>query len=208
MNFIVEKLKAIIVEIRNFPIQSLSPSDDPDKATCYIHNFIDILKRLEVWISKINNDEIKDKMKKLFYEPESISELYTAYSEISAEIEYLEYAILNYPSKFSEKKEFSPKIIDELREHIIEDMKKESAHELPYISQGYGLEPGTEEEAFSSKKRYLSKRLLKITNEELIKLAFKLKGKYNNNKFDALVDEIYNIDSTSISTSFGFMSIS
>lgn len=202
MNFVIKKIKEIIIEVKKFPIQNLSPSDDPDKATCYIHNFMDIIKRLEVWISRINDDEIKNKMKKFYYDPANISELYTLYSEISAEIEYLEYALLNNPSKFSEKKEVSPRVIGELKGHIIENMKMESAYELPYISEGYGLECGTEKEAFSSKRLYLSKRLAKLTDEELIKLAFKLKGKYQNSQFDTLIDEIYNIDSTSISTSF------
>ncbi len=202
MNLLTEKLSNVITEIKEFPIQNLSPSDDADKKTVYIYNFVDIIKRLKVWVKRIQDDEIEIILNKLDFIPENISELYEFHSEVSANIEYLEYLIEYKPFKIIEKKDIPANIAQEIKNHICNDMAIESANVLPYICEGYGLKEGTILEAFESKKTYISRRISVLSNDELLKLALKIKGKYSNTEFDELLEKIYDNDSLEITTSF------
>ncbi|TPI67977.1 hypothetical protein FJ420_09250 [Mesorhizobium sp. B3-1-3] len=58
-----------------------------------------------------------------------------------------------------------------LRTAIVEAFYPVSANILADVCEGFGLAAGTREEAFSSKQRYVSKRLVALSREALMDLA-------------------------------------
>lgn len=71
-----------------------------------------------------------------------------------------------------------PFTIIDLRKAIIEAIAEEKAHYLPRLCVSLGLEPGTEQEAFSSKARYVEKRILSRNWDELVGFGQKILEKY------------------------------
>jgi hypothetical protein len=56
--------------------------------------------------------------------------------------------------------------------HLVADaLYPTSAYSLPAVCERYGLEPGTGDEAFSSKRRYVIKRLEKLSDEKVLHVA-------------------------------------
>ena len=52
----------------------------------------------------------------------------------------------------------------QLRHLVADTLYPTKAHNLPAVCERYGLEPGTGEEAFSSKTRYVMTRLEKLAS--------------------------------------------
>lgn len=70
--------------------------------------------------------------------------------------------------------------IVELREAIAEALAEEKAYNLPAICTALGLELGTEEEAYSSKRSYVRNRIITKNLSELVDLGEKLLERYPN----------------------------
>lgn len=70
--------------------------------------------------------------------------------------------------------------IVELREAIAEALAKEKSYDLPEVCLALGLESGTSEEAYSSKRCYVRARILTKSLSELIDLGEKLLERYPN----------------------------
>jgi very-short-patch-repair endonuclease len=79
--------------------------------------------------------------------------------------------------------------IVELREAIAEALAEEKAYNLPEICTALGLEPGTEEEAFSSKRSYVRKRIISKSLSDLVDLGEKLLERYPN--IEDLLNMVY-----------------
>uniref|UniRef100_A0A7C1P7F8 Abortive infection protein-like C-terminal domain-containing protein n=1 Tax=Agrobacterium albertimagni TaxID=147266 RepID=A0A7C1P7F8_9HYPH len=65
-----------------------------------------------------------------------------------------------------------------LRAAIVEALYPVSANILADVCEAFGLEPGTREQAFSIKQRFVSVRLLKLSPEEIIKVGQKVLDEY------------------------------
>jgi hypothetical protein len=59
----------------------------------------------------------------------------------------------------------------QLRPLIAAALYPTKAHILPSVCERYGLEPGTGEEAFSSKMSYVMRRLEKLSDEQVLIIA-------------------------------------
>ncbi|RUU35731.1 hypothetical protein EOC93_25830 [Mesorhizobium sp. M6A.T.Ce.TU.002.03.1.1] len=65
-----------------------------------------------------------------------------------------------------------------LRTAIVDALYPISANMLADVGEAVGLTPGTRDEAFSSKQRYVSKRLLKLSPENVLDIARKVHAEY------------------------------
>lgn len=61
------------------------------------------------------------------------------------------------------------------------------AYELPALGERLGLAPGTEQEAMSSKRAYMSSRLAALKESELIEVARELAKDFSHPELDALL---------------------
>lgn len=65
--------------------------------------------------------------------------------------------------------------LGEMKNIIIDTLYDYSAYELPNICSSIGLEDGTGEEAFKSKKRYVSARINSLNKEEIISVLHQMR---------------------------------
>ncbi|WP_263841986.1 endonuclease domain-containing protein [Salinibacter sp.] len=79
--------------------------------------------------------------------------------------------------------------IHDLREAICEALHAEKAYMLPQTCEELGLKPGTESEAFQSKKVYVRKRLGGKTKEELLDIADKVLELHSHKELNELLNE-------------------
>lgn len=65
-----------------------------------------------------------------------------------------------------------------LRAAIVEALYPISANILSDVCEAFGLEPGTRDQAFSSKQRYIATRLLKLSREQVLAVAERVLDEY------------------------------
>ncbi|GAB1584074.1 hypothetical protein [Phyllobacterium phragmitis] len=65
-----------------------------------------------------------------------------------------------------------------LRTAVVEALYPISANILADVCEALGLEPGTREQAFSSKQRYVATRLLKLSREQMLEVARRVLEEY------------------------------
>ncbi len=78
----------------------------------------------------------------------------------------------------------------QLRHLVANTLYPTKAHYLPSVCERYGLEPGTNDEAFSSKTRYVMKRLEKLSDEEVFHIAKKVVADFPDDKLQAAIELI------------------
>jgi len=66
-----------------------------------------------------------------------------------------------------------------LRAAIVDALYRVSANLLADVAEAVGLAPGTRDEAFSSKQLYVSKRLAKLTREDILAVAGRVLEEYH-----------------------------
>lgn len=69
-------------------------------------------------------------------------------------------------------------VVAALRTAIVEALYPVSANLLADVGEAVGLAPGTRDEAFSSKQRYVSRRLVKLAREEVLRVAQRVLDEY------------------------------
>ena len=69
------------------------------------------------------------------------------------------------------------KNISEIKSDIVEALYHYSAYELPSVCESIGLESGTTQDAFSSKRRYVSERLHSYDNKSILVIIKNMKEK-------------------------------
>lgn len=79
---------------------------------------------------------------------------------------------------------------DQLRSLVTETLYPTSAHRLPAICERYGLEPGEGEEAFSSKRRYVTRRLDKLSDDKVLAIAKNIVQDFPNDALQAAIEEL------------------
>jgi very-short-patch-repair endonuclease len=72
--------------------------------------------------------------------------------------------------------------IVEFRKAIAEALAEEKSYDLPEVCTAFGLEAGTPEEAFSSKRSYVRNRIITKTLSELVDLSERLLRRYPDHK--------------------------
>lgn len=76
----------------------------------------------------------------------------------------------------------------QLRPFVADALYPIKAHTLPAVCERFGLEPGTEREAFESKTKYLMRRLAKLSDEQVLGVARAVLGDYPDDKLRAAVE--------------------
>lgn len=64
------------------------------------------------------------------------------------------------------------------------------AHSLPAVCERYGLEPGESDEAFSSKTRYVMRRLEKLSDEKVFTIAKSVVQDFPDDKLQAAIEAL------------------
>lgn len=78
-------------------------------------------------------------------------------------------------------------VTEKLR-HIIADLiAQQKAHTVPGICAKYGMARGDQEEAFRSKYNYVKRRLDELSNEEVLKVAYKVRIDYTSSDITAVL---------------------
>src|SRR3954469_18323543 len=78
----------------------------------------------------------------------------------------------------------------QLRPLVAEALCPTSAYSLPAVCERYGLEPGEGDEAFSSKRRYVMRRLEKLSDERVLAVAKSVVHDFPDDKLQAAIEEL------------------
>lgn len=197
MSTLIERINKLSNEIENFPLGKCSPSDDPDEQTAYLYSFKDLSKRFVASLQRLDDSKLEKMLESIDLNPEFITEAYDLKADLQTIIDYL-----NDTNNLRERISISAKEANELSKIIIENLLQESANNLPMICSGYGLETGTIEEAFKSKKNYIYKRISHFDSLQILELGKKLMGKYPESKLDEVISQYFDSDSLGLISEF------
>lgn len=78
----------------------------------------------------------------------------------------------------------------QLRDLIASALYPTKAHKLPAICERVGMEPGTGDEAFSSKTAYVMKRLNRLSDEQVLKVAQRVVKEIQADELQAAVEKL------------------
>lgn len=80
----------------------------------------------------------------------------------------------------------------QLRPLVAGALYETKSYELPAVCERYGLAPGEQDEAFSSKRRYVMARLQKLSGEAVLKVARQVVGDFPDDRLMAAIETLYN----------------
>jgi hypothetical protein len=78
----------------------------------------------------------------------------------------------------------------QLRHLVAGALYPTKAHTLPSVCERYGLEPGTGDEAFNSKTRYVMTRLEKLSDENVFNVAKQVVADYPDDKLQIAIEKL------------------
>lgn len=78
----------------------------------------------------------------------------------------------------------------QLRHLVAQALYPTKAYSMPAVCERYGLESGTGDEAFSSKKQYVMKRLEKLSDEKVFKIAKSVVEDFPDDKLQAAIEVV------------------
>jgi len=78
----------------------------------------------------------------------------------------------------------------QIRHLIAEALWPTNAFSLPAVCERYGLEPGDGDEAFSSKRRYVLRRLEKLSDEKVLQVAKSVLADVANDPLQSAVEQL------------------
>lgn len=166
MSSLLDRINNLSEEVENFPLGKCSPSDDPDMQTAYLYSFKDLAKRFVASLKRLDDTRLIKMLESIDLNPEYITEAYDLKADLQTVIDYL-----NYTDNLRERVSISTKEANELSETIIDNLVQESANNLAMICTGYGLDEGTTEEAYQSKRNYVYKRISHLDNLQILELS-------------------------------------
>jgi very-short-patch-repair endonuclease len=79
--------------------------------------------------------------------------------------------------------------LNKLREAIADALAEEKSYNLPKVCEEFGLPPGTNEEAYSSKRVYVKQRLIGKSEEILINLAQRVLKDYSSEELRKILSQ-------------------
>ena len=177
-------------EVKNFPLGECSPSDDPDKQSAYVYAFLDISKRLLSSLKRLDNDQLQKELASIDTDIQIITEAYDLRAEIINLIDLVEDITQSQSSSLTSKPMLSQQVANKLLSEITENLASESANILPVICSNYGLADGEVSEAFKSKRNYVYARTAHLSPDEVLEIARKMAGKYQNSSLDTILADI------------------
>lgn len=200
-----DKLKNIMKQVREFPLENCGPSDDPDKQYCYVQNFKIQTTKLKIWLDQIKNEYVENFIAHIDWDFECITDAHQTKIKLDAIFDYIEeieisdYHIILDNFKISLNK--SDEIM-KFKEEIIEFLYPKSAEELPIICQSLGLAAGEKDEAYSSKKAYIRKRLIPLKTSEMLLFLQNLRMQYPESEFSEKIEKLLETNSLKIKNNF------
>lgn len=197
MSSLLDRINKLSEEVENFPLGKCSPSDDFDMQTAYLYSFKDLAKRFVASLKRLDDTRLINMLKPIDLNPEYITEAYDLKADLQTVIDYL-----NDTENLKERVSISPKEANELSDIIIENLAQESANNLTMICTGYGLDEGTKEEAYQSKRNYVYKRVSHLDNLKTLELGKKMAGKYPDSRLDELINKFFDSDSLGLISEF------
>lgn len=197
MSKLTETIKTLSEEVENFPLGQCSPSDDPDMQTAYLYYFKELAKRFVSSLRRLDDSRLTRMLEPIDLNPDYITDAYDLKADLQTIIDYI-----NDTDNIKELVSISSKEANELSEAIIESLIQESANNLPMICTGYGLDEGTTEEAFKSKRNYVYKRIFHLDNLQILELGEKMAGKYPDSKLESLVLKYFDSDKLGLISEF------
>ncbi len=78
----------------------------------------------------------------------------------------------------------------QLRDLVADALYGVKAHTLPTVCERYGIAPGSEEEAFNSKIRYVMARLHKLSDEKVLGIAKEVVKEFPDDKLQAAIEAV------------------
>ncbi len=78
----------------------------------------------------------------------------------------------------------------QLRHVVASALYPTKSYNLPSVCERYGLEPGTGDEAFSSKTRYVMSRLEKLSDEQVFHISKQVVADFPDDKLQAVVEQL------------------
>jgi len=197
MSKLLDRINTLSEEVESFPLGKCSPSDDPDMQTAYLYSFKDLAKRFVASLKRLDDSRLTKMLESIHLNPDYITEAYDLKADLQTVIDYI-----NDTDNLRERVSISSKDANELSEVIIDNLAQESANNLSMICTGYGLEEGTTEEAFSSKRNYIYKRISHLDNLQILELGKKMAGKYPESKLDDLTSKYFDSDKLGLISEF------
>ncbi|MCU0438833.1 MAG: phospholipase D-like domain-containing protein [Raineya sp.] len=185
-------------EIKNFPLHKCSPSDDPDKCTAALYGFRDITTLFINHIHLLNDNFINEKIQIINTKPDLITEAYDLKSELCFIIDYIEENKYNF--ELTKKIVITKEQSNTIYGYIYDALFSISANILPNHCEGLGLEKGTVDEAFKSKKNYIIARIGHLQPNDIYSLAKKIRSK--SDELDDYLKKIENSIPTNIISKF------
>ncbi|MBT3044694.1 MAG: DUF1669 domain-containing protein [Candidatus Thiodiazotropha sp. (ex Codakia orbicularis)] len=192
MDSLFSRIVELSEEVKEFPLGKCSPSDDPDKESAYVHAFLDIAKRFIGSLKRIDHDLLQSELKQINTDIRFITEAYALKADLINLIDLVEDITKNNTEVITTKPTLSQEMANKLLIEITENLASESANILPRICTNYGLNDGTIEEAFKSKRNYVAARTAHLSPDEVLVLSKRMAGKYENSNLDKLLSSIKN----------------
>ena len=189
MSTLTDRINKLSEEVENFPLGKASLSDDTNIRTLYLISFKDLAKRFGASLRRLDDSRLLKMLKPINFDPEHITEAHDLKADLQGVIDYLK-----DNNNLRELVSITAKESNDLSKIIIENLSQESANNLPMICTGYGLEAGTTEEAFKSKRNYVYKRISPLDNLQIFDLGKKMVGKYPDSQLDALIAKLFDSD--------------
>lgn len=197
MSKLLDRINTLSEEVESFPLGRCSPSDDPDMQTAYLYSFKDLAKRFVASLKRLDDSRLTKMLESIDLNPDFITEAYDLKADLQTVIDYV-----RDTDNLRELVSISSREANELSEVIIDNLSQESANNLAMICIGYGLEAGSTEEAFKSKRNYIYKRISHLDNLQILELGKKMAGKYPESKLDALISQYFDSDKLGLISEF------
>lgn len=78
----------------------------------------------------------------------------------------------------------------QIRHLVAQALYPTKSYNLPSVCERYGLEPGTSDEAFSSKTRYVMSRLEKLSDERVFNIAKQVVAEFPDDSLQAAIEQL------------------
>ena len=190
MESLLNRISVLMEEIKKFPLGDCSPSDDPDKQSAYVYAFLDISKRLLSSLKRLDNEQLQKELVSIDTDIQFITEAYDLRASIINIIDLFDDITQSQSSVLTSRPILSPQVVNKLLSEITAILVSESANILPIICSNYGLAEGDVSEAFKSKRNYVYARTAHLSPDEVLKIARRMVGKYQNSSLDTILTDL------------------
>lgn len=192
MSIVIERILKLAEEIANFPLQECLPSNDSEKESAYVINFVGIATRFIGSLKRISNESVKAEICLIDLDVLFITDTIRLKNKLLVIIDIINDLHSCGQLIIDEDVVVSPYAAAKLNSIIVDCLSSESANILPVLCSGYGLKDGDTEEAYKSKKSYIKSRIAHFTPNQSYDLALKIQGKYSGSELELVISDIRN----------------